>query len=182
MPTTHPLEEPLAPDPTPGAVTRRALAWGALGVVLAGATASRLTGAAPATADAPRAAVELVSLSFEEAARELRASSLDPIVRADMLVAIKERRLHLVRAPFYGVGGAVGAWVTVTCGTLVRPLVLTAAPTSLLLPIERAGRIVVTARAAMAEGARIGLVTASLPVTLPPPGPAESLILDVIVL
>ena len=181
MPAT-PAPEQMLPDPSPAAVTRRALAWSGLGLLLAGAAATRLAGTtAPVGTGDTRQAVELVSLPPDEAAVALATSPFDPASRAAMLAAVRRRELHLVRAPFFGVGGAIGAAVTVTCGTVSRPIVLAAAPVGILLPIERLGRIVVSASAPIDADARIGLLTQVAPVMLPPPGPWRSLVLDVIV-
>jgi hypothetical protein len=169
------------PEASPAATTRRAVAWGALGLVLAGAALSRFGNGASSAGDV-HGVVQLVSLSEAEAEAALGDLDLGPAGRTAMLAAIRERRMHLVRAPFFGIGAGVGATVTIACGAVVRSVVLGAKPTPLVLPIERMGRIVLTSGSAPdAEDAWIGLVTAVAPVRLPPLPAGRSLILDVIV-
>ncbi len=179
MRSSVPLEEEL-PDNAPASVTRRALAWSALGVVLAGAAVTRLAGMAPAGSESVPFAVNLASLTADQAVAALRGAPFGADAIPGMIAAIRERRLQLVQAPFFGVGGAVGMPITITCGAVVRTIVLTGTPTPVLLPIERLGRIVVEA-APMSTDGRIGLVTAVAALDLPPIGPGRSLILDVIV-
>ncbi len=178
MRSSVPLEEGL-PDSAPASVTRRALAWSALGVVLAGGAATRLAGMAPAGGSSPLA-VNLVSLTADQAVAALRGAPFGADAVPGMIAAIRQRRLQFVQAPFFGVGGAIGTPVTITCGAVVRTIVLTGTPIPVLLPIERLGRIVVEA-APMSTDGRIGLVTAIASLDLPPIGPGRSLILDVIV-
>ena len=183
MPNPQPTPEPALADPSPAAVTRRALAWSALGLVLAGGAVARLTGSAGQAAPLTRGTVALPSLTEAEAAAALPHAGFDPPSLPAMLAAIRQRRLHLVRAAFYGVGAAVGTTITVTCGSTTRPITLTLQPTTILLPIEREGTLVVTqAAAAAGADARIGLIDATGPGLLPPLPPGRSFTLDVIVL
>ena len=66
-------------------------------------------------------------------------------------------------------------------GPVKRTIVLAARPVPVLLPIERAGRILLTADTPMPAPASIGLVTAETAIPLPAIGPGDTILLDVIV-
>ena len=177
---------PLSVPDTEGAVTRRALGYGGLALLLGGGLAARFgasgLGAGPA-ADAPHAGLlPFASLDPARAEQALAASTIPADQRPAILAAVRERRMHLVQAPFFGVGPTVGRAVTVSCGLVSVPLVLGATPVAVLLPITRAATIVVTsAGAAAGADDAIGVVTALGPRPLPAPDSGHPLQINVIV-
>ena len=177
-PPPHPTEEPLLTTPTPAAITRRALAWTTLGLILTGGAIARLTSAgttlSPTTPT--RLAIALPTLTPTEATAAL------PNATPATLAALRSRRLHLVRAAFYAEGPAIGTTLTVTCGLTTQPITLSATPTPVLLPIDQAGTITLTPTTPMPPTAQVGLIAATGPGLLPPIPPGGFLVLDVIVL
>lgn len=173
-----------APEPD-GAVTRRAFAYGALGLLVAGAAATRIAGNAPGPApggnggNAPTLVAELSALSLAAALQALATSPFTPDEQARFAPLIRERRAHLVAAPVFGLGGSVGRTVVVGCGLLSRRVVLGPSPTLVLLPIERAGRLLLTPIAH--DDTTLGLVVVAGPTALPPIPAGGTAALDVIV-
>ena len=185
---TEPLPLSLTSQPVPemqGALTRRTLAYGALALLLGGGLATRYgSGLAGAPAAMPAQAQLLPFRSLDPAQAEaaLAASSIPPEQRAGILAAVRDRRMHLVEAPFFGLGATVGRAVTVASGLVSVPLVLGSEPKSVLLPITRAGTIVVTSTGAgTAADDSIGVVSNVGPVNLPAPDSDHTLQIDVIV-
>ena len=174
------------PD-TEGAVTRRALGYGGLALLLGGGLAARFGGsgfgaAAPAADPAHDALLPFASLDPAGAAQALAASTIPANQHPGILAAVRERRMHLIQAPFFGVGPTVGRAVTVSCGLVSVPLVLGANPVAVLLPITRAATIVVTSAGAEAGADEaIGVVTALGPRPLPAPDSGHNVQINVIV-
>ena len=185
----QPLPAPIAPGAVPdtqAGVTRRTLAYGGLAVLLGGGLAARF-GAGPVAGAATSTTgheglLPFRSLDPAHAEAALATSSIPADQHPTILAAVRERRMHLIEAPFYGLGATIGRAVTVSCGLVSVPLVLSAEPVIVLLPITRAATVVVTAATA-ASGASdaIGVVTATGPEPLPAPGAGDPLQIDVMV-
>lgn len=177
---------PLSVPDTEGAVTRRALGYGGLALLLGGGLAARFgaggLAGAPAGAGAREGVLPFASLDAAHAEQALAGSTIPADQRPAILAAVRERRMHLIQAPFFGVGATVGRAVTVSCGLVSVPLVLGAEPVAVLLPITRAATIVVTATgAAVGADDAIGVVTALGARPLPAPDSGHTLQIDVVV-
>ena len=174
---------PQTPD-AEGATTRRTVAYGGLALLLGGGLAARLTGSVLATGAADMAHHRLLpfaSLDPAQAEAAVAASAIPPAQRPAVLAAVRERRMHLIEAPFFGTGDTVGRTVTVSCGLVTVPLVLGSMPKAVLLPITRAATIVVARAGTALAGATIGVVTAIGPQPLPAPDVDHVVQIDVIV-
>ena len=171
------------PD-APGAMTRRAFAYGGLALLLGGGMLARFgPGGLPSATDrAHDTLLPLASLPVADAAAALARSTIPADQRPAILADVRDRRVHLVEAPFFGVGSTIGRAVTVSCGLVSVPLVLGAQPVAVLLPIARAGVITVTAAGpAIGPDDAIGVVTATGPRPLPAPDAAHTLQINVVV-
>ncbi len=107
-----------------GALTRRTLAYGTLAILLGGGVATRFGSgltAAPAAMQAQQQLLPFKSLDLAQAEAALAASSIPPEQRAGILAAVLDRRMHLVEAPFFGLGATVGRAVTVSSGLVSGP-------------------------------------------------------------
>lgn len=185
----EPLKLPSTPASVPeseGAVTRRALGYGGLAVLLGGGLAARFGASglagAPAANPAHEELLPFPALDASEAAAALAASTIPADQQPGILAAVRERRMHLIQAPFFGVGPTIGRAVTVSCGLVSVPLVLGATPVAVLLPITRAATIVVSSTGAPSGGDdAIGVVTSLGPRPLPAPDSGSTLQINVIV-
>ena len=176
---------PPIPD-AEGATTRRAIAYGGLALLLGGGLAARFTNPVTAAGDAATDAAHdpllpFASLDPAQAEAAVAASAIPPAQRPAVLAAVRERRMHLIEAPFFGTGNTVGRAVTVSCGLLSVPLVLGPTPRAVLLPITRAATIVVAGTGTALAGDTIGVVTAFGPRPLPAPDGDHVVQIDVIV-
>ncbi len=174
------IEQALLKAEPEGAVTRRGFAYGALGLLLAGAVSTRLAGYNAAGGVMPGLAVaQFPSLTEAEAEAALAGPDIPEGDRAPLLAALRDRRIHLVRMPVFGIDSGIGSAIHLDCGLMSRNVVLGAEPRSVILPIGRAGRVTITPVAARTITA--GIVQTVGPTPLPPIPAGSTLVLNVVV-
>ncbi|WP_127102733.1 MULTISPECIES: hypothetical protein [unclassified Asaia] len=79
----------------------------------------------------------------DKAASALASTGFDEQQRAQILAAVKNRRMRLVRMPIAQVSGAIGQSVAITSGGLRQNLVLKPDLQSVVLPIYLAGEVTI---------------------------------------
>ena len=171
----------LQADPA-GGPTRRGLAYGVLGLLVAGAASTRLAGfgGGPVALPPGRLLVaQLPSLGTEAAEAALADPSFAGADRAALLAALRDRRVRIARMPVFGVADGVGASVRIGCGAFVRNVVLPAVPLAVLLPVSRAGSVTLTPLAGRTVS--MGIVQTIGPTPLPPIAAGDTMILQIIV-
>ena len=174
------LEQSLLRSEPEGAVTRRSFAYGALGVLLAGGVATRLSGYKPAGPVMPGLAViQLPSMTEAEAEAALAGPDFTEADRAPLLADLRRRRTHLVRMPVFGIDSGIGTAIRIDCGVLARTVLLAAEPTVVILPITRAGRVAMTP--AGTKDVMAGVIQTIGPTPLPSIPAGATLVLNVIV-
>lgn len=134
-------------------------------------------------ADATHLGVQLALISASQAPSALAKTDFSQEQKTQILAAIKNRRMRLVRMPIAQVAGLPGQILTITSGGMTQSLRLKPSLQAVVLPIYIAGEVTVTpATPPPAGGLQAGVLTALGPLILPVLATLnQQVVLDVIV-
>lgn len=141
-----------------------AAAWAGFHAMPPGQQADTEQNAAPQS----YSSIPLHLIAPEQAAKALASSGYSAQEQADILAAVKRRDLRLLAMPLYDAAGT-GGTVNVICGPWQRTVPLTATPTTVILPIAKAGSVDIVGLSSQGvTGINSGVITSFGPQVLPP--------------
>lgn len=134
-------------------------------------------------ADAMHRGAEFALILPKQAPAALAGSSFDSQQKAEIIAAVKNRRMRLVRMPIAQIAGVPGQSVAITSGGMTQKLILRPELQAVVLPIYLAGEVTITPiTPPPAGGLQTGILTALGAQVLPTLARLDQqIVLDVIV-
>ncbi|GBQ10291.1 hypothetical protein AA21291_0380 [Swaminathania salitolerans LMG 21291] len=133
--------------------------------------------------DATHLGAQLALVPTSQVKAALATTGFSSQQKTDILAAVKNRRMRLVRMPIAQIAGPVGQSVTITSGGMRQSLLLRPTLQSVVLPIYLAGEVMINPTTPPPVGGlETGILTALGPQLLPRfTSLDQQLVLDVIV-
>ncbi|GBR09162.1 hypothetical protein HW511_02700 [Asaia siamensis] len=134
-------------------------------------------------ADAIHLGAQFALIGAGQAPAALARSGFDGQQKTEILAAVKNRRMRLVRMPIAQIAGIPGQTVSITSGGITQKLMLKPELQAVVLPIYLAGEVTITPiTPPPAGGLQTGILTALGPQVLPTLARLDQqIVLDVIV-
>lgn len=133
--------------------------------------------------DAAHFNAQLALIPTDRAEAALAETGFDKQQRTEIVAAVRNRRMRLVRMPIAQVSGALGQSVAITSGSMTQNLLLKPELQTVVVPIYMAGEITINPLSTpAADGLESGILTTLGPLILPRlTNINQQIVLDVIV-